>query len=71
MVDTPRAAVLTGFGINCDVETMAVFEMAGAEAQRVHVNQLVSGADSLEDFHILAVPREWPPSRQPSTLRHP
>ena len=56
MVDTPRAAVLTGFGINCDVETMAVFEMAGAEAQRVHVNQLVSGADSLEDFHILAVP---------------
>ena len=56
MVDTPRAAVLTGFGINCDVETMAVCEMAGAEVQRVHVNQLVSGTDSLEDFHILAVP---------------
>ena len=56
MVENPRAAVLTGFGINCDVETMAVFEMAGAEAQRVHVNKLVSGAESLEGFHILAVP---------------
>ena len=39
---TPRVAVLFGFGINCDHETKAVFELVGAEADRVHVNRFVS-----------------------------
>ena len=39
---TPRVAVLSGFGINCETETMAVFEMSGAHADRVHVNRPVS-----------------------------
>ena len=56
MIETPQVAVLTGFGINCDLETMAVFEMAGATAHRVHVNQLVNGVVNLEDYHILAIP---------------
>ena len=30
-----RVAVLSGFGINCETETMAVFEMAGATTDRV------------------------------------
>ena len=53
---TVRVAVLSGFGINCERETMAVFEMAGATADRVHVNRLVSGASSLHEWDILAVP---------------
>ncbi len=56
MVDTPRVAVLSGFGINCETETMAVFEMAGAKAERVHVNRLVNGEVRLNDYHIMAVP---------------
>ena len=56
MVDIPQVAVLTGFGINCDIETMAVFEMAGAKAHRVHVNSLVNGEDNLDNYHIMAVP---------------
>ena len=56
MIEEPRVAVLTGFGINCDLETIAVFEMAGAVAHRVHVNQLVNGDTNLEDYHILAIP---------------
>ena len=56
MVDVPKVAVLTGFGINCDVETMAVFEMAGAKAHRIHINSLVNGDDSLENYHIMAIP---------------
>ena len=56
MVDTPRVAVLSGFGINCETETMAVFEMAGAKAERVHVNRLVNGEVHLNDYHIMAVP---------------
>ena len=51
-----RVAVLSGFGINCETETMAVFEMAGATADRVHVNRLVNGEMSLDDYHIMAVP---------------
>ena len=52
----PRVAVLSGFGINCELETMAVFEMAGATSQRVHVNRIVSGEVKLSDFDIMAVP---------------
>ena len=52
----PQVAVLTGFGINCDLETMAVFEMAGAKAHRIHINQLVNGELELANFHIMAVP---------------
>ena len=51
-----RVAVLSGFGINCETETMAVFEMAGAKADRVHVNRLVNGEMTLDDYQIMAVP---------------
>ena len=56
MAGKPRVAVISGFGINCELETMAVFEMAGASADRIHVNRLVSGEVSLEDYQIMAVP---------------
>lgn len=56
----PKVAVLSGFGINCETETMAVFEMAGAKADRVHVNRLVNGELNLESYHIMAVPGAFP-----------
>lgn len=56
MVKIPKVAVLYGFGINCDHETKAVFEMAGAQAYRIHVNELVKGEKDLKDFHIMAIP---------------
>ena len=51
-----KVAILTGFGINCDRETAAVFEMAGATSERIHVNRLVNGEVNLQDYHIMAVP---------------
>src|SRR3989338_2146362 len=51
-----KACVLYGFGINCDYETQHAFEMAGADAIRVHVNDLINGADNLENYQILAFP---------------
>ena len=56
MVEIPKVAILFGFGINCDRETAAVFELAGASSERVHVNHFVNGHRSLDEFHILAVP---------------
>ena len=53
---TANVVVLTGFGVNCDREAAAVFEMVGAIAERVHVNHFVSGERALSEFHILAVP---------------
>lgn len=52
----PRALVLYGYGLNCDYETQFALNRAGAEAVRVHVNELIEGTASLWDYHLLAVP---------------
>ncbi|MBI3587762.1 phosphoribosylformylglycinamidine synthase I [Candidatus Micrarchaeota archaeon] len=53
---TVRACVLYGFGINCDCETQHAFQSAGAFAERIHVNDLISGGRKLSEFDILAFP---------------
>ncbi len=53
---TPKALVLTGYGINCDMELAHAFKLAGAEAERVHLTDLINGTRKLSDFHILALP---------------
>jgi len=53
---TPRALVLTGYGINCDWETAFAFEKAGAKARRVHINDLIDGHDKLDRYQILSFP---------------
>lgn len=49
-----NALVLTGYGLNCDYETAYAFELAGARSQRVHINSLIDGSASLDDFQIMA-----------------
>jgi phosphoribosylformylglycinamidine synthase subunit PurQ / glutaminase len=51
-----KALVLTGYGINCDMETAHAFGLAGADAVRVHINDLIRDRKILEDFQILAFP---------------
>ena len=51
-----NALILTGFGINCDHETARAFEMAGAKAYRVHLNDLAEDPERLERYQILAIP---------------
>ena len=52
----PRAIILRTAGTNCDYETKAAFEMAGALADRVHINSIIRGEVKLSDFQILALP---------------
>lgn len=52
----PKACVLTGYGINCDIETQRAFEEAGADAERVLVKRLITGKADLSDYQILAFP---------------
>ena len=55
MMTPPKVAVLFGFGINCDHETAAVFNLVGGQSERIHVNHFVDGTQNLENFDILAV----------------
>ena len=52
----PKVLVLTGYGINCDIETENAFNYVGADAERVHLKDLIIGQKSLQDYHILTVP---------------
>jgi len=47
------AIVLAGYGLNCDNETAYALELAGASARRVHINSLIDGSVSLDDFQIM------------------
>ncbi len=51
-----KALVLYGYGLNCDHETKFALDQSGAEAHRVHVNELISRQVSLRSFHLLALP---------------
>ncbi|MBI9083947.1 MAG: phosphoribosylformylglycinamidine synthase subunit PurQ [Desulfobacterales bacterium] len=48
-----RALVLCGYGLNCDHETAHALELAGARADRVHINSLIDGSVSLDDYRIM------------------
>jgi phosphoribosylformylglycinamidine synthase I len=45
--------VLTGYGLNCDIETAYAFEQVGARASRVHINALIDRSVNLADHQIM------------------
>lgn len=53
---TPKALVLSGYGLNCEDETKTAFELAGGEADIVHINDLIDAPNKLRRYQILAVP---------------
>jgi len=52
----PKVCVLRAAGTNCDQETANAFNLAGAEAELLHINNLAGGKTNLEDYQILALP---------------
>jgi phosphoribosylformylglycinamidine synthase I len=52
----PNAIVLQAPGINCDIETGFALEQAGAEVEKVHINQLNEGERIWDDYQILTFP---------------
>jgi len=48
-----KVLVLTGYGLNCDHETAYAFNLAGARAERVHINSLIDKSVSLDLFQIM------------------
>lgn len=49
-----RVLVLTGLGLNCEVETARAFELVGAEVDQVHLLDVLDGERRLADYRILA-----------------
>ncbi|MFC1725134.1 phosphoribosylformylglycinamidine synthase subunit PurQ [candidate division KSB1 bacterium] len=49
-----KALVLTGFGLNCEKETALAFEMGGASADIIHVNDIIENKDTLKKYRVLA-----------------
>jgi phosphoribosylformylglycinamidine synthase len=48
--------VLTGFGINCDLETAWALSRVGADAERVHLNDVIEHPQMLDEYEIFVVP---------------
>jgi phosphoribosylformylglycinamidine synthase I len=55
-MSNPEVCVLKTDGINCDKEMAHAFQVAGAEPEIVHVNQLRSGGRQLGRYGVLALP---------------
>jgi phosphoribosylformylglycinamidine synthase len=51
-----KAIVLRAAGINCDMETENALELAGAEAQCVHINRMIEDKSALDQCQILVFP---------------
>jgi phosphoribosylformylglycinamidine synthase len=52
----PKVLIFSGYGLNSEEETAYGFDLAGAEADIVHINDLVDGLYKLSDYQILAFP---------------
>ncbi|MHC4396580.1 MAG: phosphoribosylformylglycinamidine synthase I [Planctomycetota bacterium] len=51
-----NAIVLRAAGINCDMETEHALELAGARAERVHINRIIENKKLLRKFQIIVFP---------------
>ena len=51
-----KSLIITGFGINCEIETGAAYKNAGAEVTIIHFNELMNGTYNLHNFDILNFP---------------
>jgi phosphoribosylformylglycinamidine synthase len=51
-----RAVVLRAAGINCDMETEYALQLAGAKAERVHINRLIENKSALDQYQIIVFP---------------
>ncbi|MBN2158263.1 MAG: phosphoribosylformylglycinamidine synthase subunit PurQ [Spirochaetes bacterium] len=52
----PRVLVLAGYGINCDDETAFAFRMAGADADIVHINDLIENRSMIDRYQVFSFP---------------
>ena len=52
----PKILVLRAAGINCEAETVYAWQLAGGQADIVHINRLKENKKKLGDYQIFNVP---------------
>jgi phosphoribosylformylglycinamidine synthase len=52
----PKALTFSGYGLNCEDETKIAFEMAGGEADILHINDLIADPKRLNRYQIAVIP---------------
>ena len=52
----PKVLIFSGYGLNCEEETKHAFELAGADVEIVHINDLLSDPKKIHSFQILVFP---------------
>lgn len=52
----PRALIITTAGINCDRELAESFELAGAAARFMHLNELMADPSLIDEFDLIGLP---------------
>lgn len=53
LIPTVRALVLTGFGINCEEELAAAYQLAGAQADILHLNEIFLQGRDIAQYDII------------------
>ncbi|UCD04109.1 MAG: phosphoribosylformylglycinamidine synthase I [Candidatus Woesearchaeota archaeon] len=51
-----RVLIMSGYGINCEKESAHAFNIAGADSEIVHINDLISKKKKLADYDIIMFP---------------
>ena len=55
MIDE-KALIMSGFGINSEMETKEVLARAGMDADIIHINDLIAGRKRLSEYRLLVFP---------------
>ncbi len=56
MKTSAKVLVMSGYGLNCEVETLRAFTNAGCVGDIVHLNDLIARPHILKQYNILAFP---------------
>ena len=51
-----RVLVLSGYGINCENETLHAFEVLGFDGKIIHINDLIQNPKQLNNYQVFAIP---------------
>jgi len=51
-----KVLIMSGYGINCESESAHAFELAGAEPDIVHINDLIAKKKQMKDYDIMMFP---------------
>ncbi len=52
----PRSLILSGNGINCELETAHANRLAGFDAEIVHINTLMEGTKNIHEYDFINLP---------------